>query len=99
MRITLCIFFIFGPFLDILCQENIKRCSTEEMVRAELELNPDKQIILDQLELFTQNFISSLNNSRVLDTTYIIPVVVHVIHDYGDERINMEQVQSAIKAM
>ena len=99
MRITLCIFFIFGPFLDILCQENIKRCSTEEMVRAELELNPDKQIILDQLELFTQNFISSLNNSRLLDTTYIIPVVVHVIHDYGDERINMEQVQSAIKAM
>ena len=92
---------LFILLLVFSCQaySQINKCSTDEMVEQELLLNPDKKILLDQLELFTNTFISNVNNRRLLDTNYIIPVVVHVIHDYGDERIETNQVQSAIQAM
>ena len=64
-----------------------------------LLLHPEKAIVLEQLELFTKKFIQNNNERRLSDTTYIIPVVVHVIHDYGDERISLTQVQSAINSM
>ena len=78
----------------------IDRCSTDKMVQQQLMLNPDKKRILDQLNLFTKDFIKNNNDrSLLIDTTYIIPVVVHVIHNYGDERIDITQVQSAIQSM
>jgi len=93
--ILVCLFSCFHVFT----QNNVTRCSTDQMVAEQLLLDPDKRIILEQLESFTAEFIQHLPNGRISDTTYIIPVVVHVIHNYGDERINMGQVESAIKAM
>ena len=60
----------------------IDKCSTDKMVMQELLINPNKKLILNQLETFTQDFISNIDNSRLLDTNYIIPVVVHVIHHF-----------------
>jgi len=77
----------------------IDRCSTDEMVKKELLLNPDKRLILEQLELFTEQFVNDYNSGRILESNYVIPVVVHVIHDYGDERINFSQIESAIESM
>ncbi len=77
----------------------IDRCATDKMVQDQLTLHPDKKIVINQLELFTNTFIENLRNGRVVDSNYIIPVVVHVIHNYGDERINENQVASAIKSM
>ena len=96
MRITLLIILLFSIQNS---NSQINRCATDEMVSQELILNPNKKIALEQLELFTQYFISDLRSNRRLDTTYIIPVVVHVVHDYGDERINTSQVESAIKSI
>ena len=59
----------------------IDRCSTDEMVKKELLLNPDKRLILEQLEFFTEQFVNDYNSGRILETNYVIPVVVHVIHD------------------
>jgi len=84
-------------FINLFAQ--IDRCATDRMVHEEILLNPDKKIILDQLELFTNTFIDNFNNGRVVDTTYIVPVVVHVIHNYGEERISTNQIESAIKSM
>ena len=69
------------------------------MVQQELLLNPDKQVILNQLVSFTQEFVTNYNAGRIADTTYIIPVVVHVIHLNGPERIDMVQIESAIQSM
>ena len=96
MRITLLIILLFSIQNS---NSQINRCATDEMVSQELILNPNKKIALQQLELFTQDFISNLRSNRRLDTTYIIPVVVHVVHDYGDERIETSQVESAIKSI
>ena len=98
MRRKLILLVIVFSFVTISTGQ-IERCATDKMVQRELMINPDKQQILDQLELFTQDFINDNAYSRFIDTTYIIPVVVHIIHDYGDERIDMTQVQSAIQSM
>jgi PKD repeat protein len=96
MRITLLIILLFSIQN---ANSQINRCATDEMVSQEIILNPNKKIALEQLELFTQDFISNLRSNRRVDTTYIIPVVVHVVHDYGDERIETSQVESAIKSI
>jgi hypothetical protein len=56
---------------------------------------PEKQQILDQLELFTQEFIANIDENR-LGGPYIIPVVVHVIHNYGVENISYERIDHGI---
>ena len=97
MNRTVLILFLICSYVQVFAQ--IDRCATDQMVQQELLLNPDKKLLLNQLELFTQDFIADLETRRLVDTTYIIPVVVHVIHDYGDERIDSEQVESAIVNM
>ena len=56
---------------------------------------PEKQQILDQLEIFTQEFIANIDENR-LGGPYIIPVVVHVIHNYGEENISYERIDHGI---
>ena len=38
----------------------IDRCATDKMVQQQLILDPNKQLILDQLEIFTNNFVDNL---------------------------------------
>ena len=97
MKRKLLIILITFSCLNLFSQ--IERCATTQMVQEQLLLHPEKQEILNQLEIFTQDFILDIQSGRVLDTTYVIPVVVHVIHNYGLERIQTEQIESAIVAM
>ena len=96
MRLTIIIILLFSINS---VNSQITRCGTDEMVLQQLMLHPEKQIALEQLELFTKSFIANIKSQRILDSTYIIPVVVHIVHDYGDERIETSQVESAIKSM
>ncbi|RPG59166.1 MAG: hypothetical protein CBD51_003675 [Flavobacteriales bacterium TMED191] len=96
-RIVITLLTVFSCFNYFFGQ--VDRCSTDKMVQQELLLNPDKQVILNQLESFTQEFVKNYNAGRIVDTTYIIPVVVHVIHLNGPERIDMVQIESAIQSM
>jgi len=96
-RTVLLLLILFSNTIILQAQNN--KCDTDKMVQQELLLHPEKAIVLEQLELFTKEFIQNNNEKRLSDTTFIIPVVVHVIHDYGDERISLTQVQSAINSM
>ena len=71
-----------------------KFCGTTGVMQEALQ-NPEKQQILDQLEIFTQDFISNMNQNRT-GGPYIIPVVVHVVHDYEEENISYEQIDNGI---
>ena len=62
-------------------------CGTYEVFEDALQ-DPEKKQILDQLEVFTQNFIANKNTQRSGGGSYIVPVVVHVLHDYEEENIN-----------
>lgn len=61
--------------------------------RAELE-NKDAIKAKTELETFTQQYTQSNQKSEVI---YIIPVVFHVLHNYGSENISKAQIIDAVR--
>ena len=81
-----------------LAQQSLQ-CGTDELRIATLQKNPAiAKAVIDRdkkLEVFTRNFISEKESTA--DTAlYVIPVVFHIIHNYGNENITNEQVYDAI---
>lgn len=81
-------------------QENTLHCGTDEITHQLFQQHPELQAGMihatEKLEQFTQNYIAQPNPSRS-NATYTIPVVFHIIHDYGIGNISDEQVFDAIK--
>lgn len=80
----------------------------QELYEAHPELRPENNSAYQELEQFTSTFQinQSLPNteSRNIDgltigTDYIIPVVVHIIHDNGPENISDAAVERAIELL
>jgi PKD repeat protein len=69
-------------------------CGTDMMVHKSLSQHPELQVQRDELEAFTSQYTSS--NERVLK---VIPVVFHVIHNYGSENIAKTQIEDAIRIL
>lgn len=74
-------------------------CGADEMRINTLKQNPQiaKAVINrdKELENFTQNFVSTLNKNTST-ATYVIPVVFHVIHNYGAENISDAQIKDGL---
>ncbi len=75
-------------------QAQSRPCGTDIMVRKSLIQHPELQAQRDELEAFTRQFTSS--NERALK---VIPVVFHVIHNYGSENIAKTQIEDAIRIL
>ena len=84
---SLTIFLFLSTFIS-LSQE--KPCGTDHVVNKILEKNPEKIVLKNQLESFTKDFVSTNKGTNRMNDNYIIPVVVHVIHNYGEENISDE---------
>jgi len=86
-------FLLFSSLLSK-SQQILKYCGTDEMRIQHLKANPKiAQAVIERdksLENFTQNFVSSFNNQS--RTIYTIPVVFHVIHNFGVENISDAQI-------
>ncbi len=76
-----------------------KICGSTEAINKSLENFPEKKQVLENLNAFTKEFIEQKKLCRQSDTTYIIPTVVHIIHNYGPERISKNQVMSCVQSM
>jgi PKD repeat protein len=81
------------------------QCGADEIRISTLKQNPDiaKAVINRnaQLENFTQSFIQNANNNLSAAktnsaATYVIPVVFHVIHNYGTENISDAQLKDGL---
>ncbi len=84
-------------------QNDVKHCGADEMRISTLKQHPAiaKAVIKrdEQLETFTNSFIQAANTSQAkspVTATYIIPVVFHVIHNYGTENISDAQLKDGI---
>lgn len=69
-------------------------CGTDFMVEQDIHQHPEKQELYEKIwnqEGFTQN--------RSVQASYVIPVVVHVIHDNEKGNISYEQVEDAIRVL
>ena len=78
---------------------NHKTCGADIILNKNLSENPEKIIIRNQLEAHTEDFINKYKNTSKMGQQYIIPVVVHVIHDYGVENISDEQIARAMETV
>ena len=83
--------------ISIFAQEDETwHCATDEVYRDLIKKNPEILIERQKLDEFVQDYIK--NNPKD-DEIYIIPVVFHVVHDYGVENISYEQILSAVDYM
>ena len=92
-------FLFFNSFTSAQNLENepVLRSGTPLIMEEALK-DPEKKLILDQLEIFTKEFIANMDNPR-MGGPYIIPLVIHVIHNYGNENISYEQVDNALNRL
>ena len=73
-----------------------KHCYTDEVYRQNILEHPEMRQSEQELEDFTKNFIQSQSTHRQSTTVYVIPVVFHIIHNFGPENISDEQIHDAI---
>ena len=93
MRILfLAIFSIAFLQTSLLAQTESHPCGTDEMVRKSLAQHPELLIDRAELEAFTRQFTSPAERE-----IKVIPIVFHVIHNYGVENISKEQVEDAVR--
>jgi PKD repeat protein len=75
-------------------------CGATEMIEQAKIADPGYSIRLEQLEQFTQQYVQANGQQRMSGTIlYTIPVVFHVIHNYGNENISKAQILDAVEIM
>ena len=81
-------------------QAQYRICSTDSMMREAKSADPDYINRIGDLQQFTQSYVQQLGNQKTSGTIlYTIPVVVHIIHQYGPENISKAQVLDAIDVL
>jgi PKD repeat protein len=97
------LFLLFFTFSEILFSQELLHCGSDEMRISTLKANPliAKAVIKrdEQLEEFTQQYVKQFYQNRLSAATYIIPVVFHVIHNYGSENISDAQIRDGISVL
>lgn len=76
-------------------------CVTDYYEKKSLQENPAFAIEQANLERFTQQFIQNAQVQRTAggNPLYVIPVVFHIIHDYGPENISDAQIFDAMRVI
>ena len=100
----LILFLAFAGLFDFVVKAQdatvFPRCFTTEYHNEEVLKNP--QILQNQkdLEEFTKQFIQDQSVQRSSNALpYIIPVVFHVLHDYGNENVSDAVIIEAVRLM
>jgi PKD repeat protein len=96
------LFFFFLSISLLNAQENLLHCGTDEMRQQLFDNYPELYSGFinahNKLQDFTQQFVSENSQSRG-GQVYIIPVVFHVIHNFGTENISDEQIHDAVRVL
>ncbi len=97
------LFFIF-LFTSSFAQKTPKFCGTTDVYNKLLEEHPELiyniKTANEELEKHTKDYIEvSKNSSERGEIVYTIPVVFHIIHNYGLENISDEQVYDAMRIL
>lgn len=76
-----------------------KLCFTDEVYREMIVEHPEMLQEQQQLEQFTQDYARQHANARQSSTVLIIPIVFHIIHNYGPENISDAQIHDAVAVL
>lgn len=78
-----------------------KHCFTDEVYHETIKQHPEVLQKEKELEDFTRDFISNNHPEyrSANSVVYIIPLVFHVIHEYGPENISDDQIKDAVRIL
>ncbi|MES2628369.1 MAG: M43 family zinc metalloprotease, partial [Bacteroidota bacterium] len=100
MKKTILSLLLACSLLSLFAQE-LKHCGADELRISALKQMPEvaRAVIRrdEELEAFTKKFVSAANHKD--DAEYVIPVVFHVIHNYGPENISNAQILDGIDVL
>lgn len=85
-------------FLFTIAKAQELPCGATEVNNKALENNPELREKAKQLEEFTQAYVKSSKHQKK-GTVKVIPIVFHVIHDYGSENISKAQIEDAVRVI
>jgi PKD repeat protein len=100
-KIIFCVVMLIAtsPALVLYAQNDYRICDTEPMVKKAMQADPGYALRRAQLEAFTKDYVDNIDPSAQKSSgtgVYVIPVVFHIIHNYGNENIPKSQVLSAV---
>ena len=102
MKNILSIYILLFISISAFPQNDLKKCGSDEMRYKLTHSNPIlKQRIYkaeQELESFTAGY-QLKNKNRKKSATYIIPIVFHVVHNYGEENIGDEQIYDQLNVL
>ncbi len=79
--------------------QNVQLCGSPQKENEQIAARPEILIEKAKLQQFVHDWIAA-NPDNLRDAPqYIIPVVFHIIHDYGTENITDDQVHDAIRIL
>ena len=76
-------------------EEGWFRCGTDSVYEELVRQNPQVALNRARLNDFVREYIRQNPRSND-DEVYVIPVVFHVLHEYGPENVSNEAIQAAI---
>ena len=78
-------------------------CFTEEYTKAEMQRDPQFARNREALERFTEQYTQARqvqsSNRRTSGLPYIIPIVFHILHNYGPENVSDDLIIEAVRLM
>lgn len=98
MKYSIKFFFLCLAFgITGLHAQDINFCGTSEKEKALRQSHPEILIEEQKLDQFVKDWIASNSATLRDDQKFIIPIVFHIIHDYGTENISDNQVRDAVR--
>ena len=76
-----------------------RTCGTQDVLQHQLQEDPSLSLRMDQIENFTQEYVNSNNQNRLVNGVIEIPVVVNVLYRTTAENISLTQIQSQITVL
>lgn len=76
-----------------------RKCASAEVLADQLRADPSLRKRMDDIENFTERFVSNPNLRRLSGDSMIIPVVVNVLYNTTAENIDLGQIRSQIDVL
>jgi hypothetical protein len=76
-----------------------RTCSTQDVLERQLIQDPTLALRMNEIEIFTEQFVNSNQQNRLVNGIIEIPVVVNVLYRTTAENISLTQIQSQITVL
>ena len=99
LRLALVCFLIPAARITITYGQELKHCGTTEMLLKMLEQQPELLQAQEDYDQQVHAYAASESVTRDEPEVYIIPMVFHVIHNYGTEDISDAQIEDEVRIL